>query len=675
MYISEIRIKQYRHISNVSIAPPIHSENSSAVVLAGPNGSGKSTLLELVAYATSTSFGYSYVGSMPLGSDSFEVDYEITRGESEMIQDYLNNHNSMGATAEEVHALAGTRKFTRRFSASQNWTSTQSMEERLFQLVQATLRQGYGRPVGFAVRADRSYANFAFPPSNLLQSMDKASRLVNAAFQDPINQFNDLVTYLIEEQYHYIHAIGSRHLRARNGEEVAEEPPDPIAEYNLALDGLLPGYQIVTKASERTPTNLFVRLPNGPEIEISNLSSGEKEAFFILANFIRHNVNDAVIAIDEPELHLHPELARRLVSTLLTTGRGNQIWFSTHNSEVFEQLGRDRTFFIDRTPDRATTLITPATTIGEGERLLREFFGYSGYIGVGKSLIFLEGEHSSVDRSTFTRLLGEHASKVKIIPSGSVSSVTRVNSAVLKIIESGIGHLSFYAIRDRDFLTQVEVDAYNSSKSERLRVLQRCHIENYLLQEEAIAYVVNLTLGLELTANDVVDSLNKVAQKISGEVLSAMIKSRLQGLTQSEDFGGGSNFRGVSLAGNNDNDARSMLAAIQEQFSKTSLQVIQRINDRLSDKNVKNIINECTNVVQGALTSAGHDTNSWQYIFPGKRMLEVYSAAVGLKQAVLQNLVIDRLSQKRELIALDLRTLLSAVVQAQDFPHPTPQPM
>jgi len=67
-------------------------------------------------------------------------------------------------------------------------------------------------------------------------------------------------------------------------------------------------------------------------------------------------VSNAVIVIDEPELHLHPELARLLIRTMQSIKPGNQIWLATHNTEIIDE--RDETeFFISLVILRAITLL------------------------------------------------------------------------------------------------------------------------------------------------------------------------------------------------------------------------------------------------------------------------------------------------------------------------------
>lgn len=135
----------------------------------------------------------------------------------------------------------------------------------------------------------------------------------------------------------------------------------------------------------------------------SDLSSGEKEVFFILSFFLRHDVSNAVIVIDEPELHLHPELARLLVKTMQSIKAGNQVWLATYNPEIIDEAGRDRVIYIARDPQTFESTVIKGTDEAEAIRIMRDMFGFSGYIGIAKRMVFLEGENSSADLSALSQ--------------------------------------------------------------------------------------------------------------------------------------------------------------------------------------------------------------------------------------------------------------------------------
>ena len=74
------------------------------------------------------------------------------------------------------------------------------------------------------------------------------------------------------------------------------------------------------------------------------------------------------------------------------------------------------------------------------------------FIGVGKTLVFLEGGSTSSDRKLFSNIFPEHGGEIKFIPSQSVENLPKLNAAILSILGSGVGWLKFYLIRDRDYL-------------------------------------------------------------------------------------------------------------------------------------------------------------------------------------------------------------------------------
>lgn len=74
----------------------------------------------------------------------------------------------------------------------------------------------------------------------------------------------------------------------------------------------------------------------GAKFLVKNASSGEKELLIYLFAIYGLNVRDALIIVDEPELHLHPRWQRKLLDLFerLSKETGNQFLLATH-SPVF----------------------------------------------------------------------------------------------------------------------------------------------------------------------------------------------------------------------------------------------------------------------------------------------------------------------------------------------------
>lgn len=99
----------------------------------------------------------------------------------------------------------------------------------------------------------------------------------------------------------------------------------------------------------------------GIEFNLANASSGEKELITFLLSIYVLNVKDALIIVDEPELHLHPRWQKALYGLFerLSADTGNQFLLATHSptfispssapyvSRVYSEQQKSRIIAID----------------------------------------------------------------------------------------------------------------------------------------------------------------------------------------------------------------------------------------------------------------------------------------------------------------------------------------
>lgn len=82
------------------------------------------------------------------------------------------------------------------------------------------------------------------------------------------------------------------------------------------------------------------RLP----LRLSQLSSGEKQALYILIHALRADQNSLII--DEPELSMHIDWQRQLIDSIVILNQGTQIVMATHSPEVMATVSDNCIFEI-----------------------------------------------------------------------------------------------------------------------------------------------------------------------------------------------------------------------------------------------------------------------------------------------------------------------------------------
>jgi energy-coupling factor transporter ATP-binding protein EcfA2 len=701
MYINKIIIEKFRHLEGEVIGPfDFNSKTSDLIAFAGPNGGGKSSVLELISYALSNSYNLNWSLSRSFSGFAFEVGISLSLEEKRIVISSLNEEikpakeelerliQEIGNKSELSLEIKNTQKNTLIEQHNNSWKyhydivdylhknsiyyrafayetgeygKNPTLHNQIHSYVTRELKDLLKRSLGFFLRADRNYPQKGFDQNKIFsyENVKRKEHLWTMAFNTSEIQYQDMYEFLVQQRYHYLRELGNFHNQKNKGEQVGEEPNDPIVPYENLLNGLFPHYKFADK-NESIPSNLFVEIPSGEVITFNDLSSGEKEVFFILSFFIRHNVENAIIVIDEPELHLHPELSRLLIRNIKSIRRGNQIWVATHNSEIIDEAGRDKVIYVSR------DLITRKAKFiaGENEQQvisqLREMFGFSGYIGVAKNLVFLEGDNSSQDRKFYSTLFPGNNTNFKLIPSNSSSNLSRINSAILSIMEANIGWMNFYLIRDRDYLTDEMIDKYKNHSSGNIFVLSKHEIENYLIDFEIISIVLEDIFEIKKTGTEVKAFFYKAALELSSDVIRDMVAFRLNLLLSPQDFSIGKVLTKQPYFDSFDggvNQKETHSAILKSKFNESSTKIYEEITSSLSQNVIESIVSRCEIEVKEAL-----DSDGWLSLFPGKELIEMVSKDLGIVNAIsLQNSLVKELAIRRENIDPEIEEIFEVI--------------
>ncbi len=157
------------------------------------------------------------------------------------------------------------------------------------------------------------------------------------------------------------------------------------SDFRNAVDTLLAPKRLLPVDASH-PTTLRVGLPSGRGHPISDLSSGERQALIILGSVFRAGASRTVTIIDEPDVHLHPQLASPLLAVLRQL-RVSQLIVATHSPLI-----------LDAVPPAAIVElrsgVAPRPLTSEGQRL--QAYRHAGFrvseISQASHVVVTEGE-------------------------------------------------------------------------------------------------------------------------------------------------------------------------------------------------------------------------------------------------------------------------------------------
>ena len=493
MRIVRLSIKHWRNLRDVDVE---FRDQPTLVCLIGENGTGKSAVLEVLS-AAAHHLGISHGVELPRG-DPFDEEHDLTvvaqvPAEDPLLQDTTIANvirRAGGSWTGELRLRSTGDSVGSRTSHVTAEGIASADEHQVGQYVVALLRQRK-ETQHLYLDSDRSYPPHRIRSGQLgeIREQDWTSPEFTRqwAYRPTRTLYEEWMKYFIgvEESSATEHIADIR--RARDAGSAEPVFVDPFDSYRDAVREVLPHLQFVgVESSGRRRTPIFDSA--GLELSFSKLSGGEREIAFLIGQIDRFKLQRGLLLIDEPELHLNPDLLRNWLAFLRDTITEGQIWIATHSLEAVEVAGPNATVVFERDSDDRIVR-APSTLAGRPVlSALSAAVGSPAFAISRLRFLYIEGDRQSRDRERFFAVCGD-ADQNRFLYGGGCSEVLRRLDDIRSLADESGEQLHVGAVLDRDFRSDAEADQLTSEA--RLHVLGCHEIENVFLQPEAIEILLD----------------------------------------------------------------------------------------------------------------------------------------------------------------------------------------
>jgi energy-coupling factor transporter ATP-binding protein EcfA2 len=244
-------------------------------------------------------------------------------------------------------------------------------------------------------------------------------------------------------------------------------------------------------ASSTHDLDLFVtEASTGREKEVYWLGDGLQIWLQVLLHIWLNNDVETLI-LDEPDVFLHPDLQRRLVSILDDLDK--QVVLATHAPEIVGEANKDAVVWVDRTRRRSRRAGEPAVL-----EKLNAVLGSGFNLGLARALrsrvaLFVEGEDMKILRNLARAVGAENVRNERglaVIRLGGFSNWHQVEPFAWLSRELLGNAVKIYVLLDRDYRGDATIETLQEAlkgSDVAVHVWRRKELESYLLVPEAIA--------------------------------------------------------------------------------------------------------------------------------------------------------------------------------------------
>lgn len=267
-----------------------------------------------------------------------------------------------------------------------------------------------------------------------------------------------------------------------------------IGQVRDSLQSIFPDLRLHSLESPEGGGTFYFEKGLAKKYNYVNLSGGEKAAFDLLLDFIirKEHYSNAVMCIDEPEVHMGLDAQRKLLKVLYgLIPKKSQLWLGTHSigilraSQKILDANPGTVVFLDFSGHNydQTVNIPPITAPDRNfwNSLHVSVLGDLSGLLAPEKIIICESESNGdeFDARCYNKIFAKNHANSLFVSAGSKSELKRV----IPILQNVINTVEIFVVRDRD-------DLLNEIREELIakgiRVLTHQTIEDYLIDNEVL---------------------------------------------------------------------------------------------------------------------------------------------------------------------------------------------
>jgi predicted ATP-binding protein involved in virulence len=590
MRLTSVTVENYPPIGHFSV-----TDLTDVVVLAGPNGVGKSRILQAVMdclRSSAPNVKLALEATCPEEEKAWERNAVATTDPQarERLQHYLRRQQKRGAVRSSILNFDANRVFERVNPLQPSWDYSNPFDE---------------------------WMDWGF-----------TFNIAKQRFDDVINSMLRRVRSLKDE-------IASRAMQLQAGgqKDMPLDFEDPLSAFKTAFRQLLPGKSLAP-IDERTQT-LQYRLDDSTDnLPLDSLSSGEREVVTIVFDFLLRDPQDSIIIIDEPELHLHPELSYRLIRTLRGVGQRNQFILSTHSPDIISASLDNSVIFVSPSRLESGKPVNQARPVVEDDEMahiLRSLGHSIGVIALGRRIVLIEGERTSLDKQLYGSILGDSINKLVLVPVGGQETLATLARSLDAVLSKTLWGVDFFMLCDGDTTAGVRGSGTDleAKSGGRLRLLPRYHVENYFLDETVLSECFQDQVGADHWLRDpraIREKLRVYAKETLAYAVALRISHRVRMTVGNVE---------VMAKGASGKTVDELKAHVLGRVRSETT----RIGQGLSEGAIEAGIDEEWKRLETALEA---DTDVWKFEIPARPILHKFAGAASLPPDRLKRLYISR---------------------------------